>query len=81
MTKHWLPCLNITLVAQPQVFKQRGRGKEVSKGGKAGPLVGVSPSGHTDAPGTSTRTVVYTTKVDKCVISDAEMTDIELEID
>ena len=41
-----------------------------------------SPSSHTDAPCTSSRTVVYTTKVDKCVMSDVEMTDdIELEID
>ena len=44
------------------------------------PPIIVSPSGHTDAPGTS-RTVVYTSKIDKCVISDAEMTDIDLEID
>ena len=85
MKKHWLPCLNITLVAQgSQVFKQRGRGKELARvgGSKASPLAGTSPSGHTDAPCTSLRTVVYTTKVDKCVMSDVEMTDdIELEID
>ena len=76
--------MNGNLVAQPQVFKQRGRGKELARvgGSKASPLAGTSPSGHTDAPCTSSRTVVFTAKVDKCVMDDVEMTDdIELEIE
>ena len=79
MTKHWLTCLNITLVAQPQVFKQRGRGKSVSQGGKAGSLVGVDPSGNPVGPSTS-RTVVYTS-TDQSAMPDVEMEDNTFEID
>ena len=73
MTKHWLTCLNLTLVAQPQVFKQRGRGNSLSKGGKAGALVGVDHSGNPVGPSTS-RTVIYTS-TDQSAMPDVEMED------
>ena len=65
--------LNITLVAQPQVFKQRGRGNSLSKGGKAGALVGVDHSGNPVGPSTS-RTVIYTS-TDQSAMPDVEMED------
>ena len=71
MTKHWLTCLNLTLVAQPEVFKQRGRGNQLSKGGNTRALVGVDHSGNTVGPSTS-KTIVYTSK-DQSVMPDVDM--------
>ena len=71
MTKHWLTCLNLTLVAQPDVFKQRGRGNRLSQGGNTRALVGVDHSGNAIGPSTS-KTIVYTSK-DQSVMPDVDM--------
>ena len=79
MTKHWLTCLNLTLVAQPDVFKQRGRGGNLAKGcGNTRAVVGDGHSGNAvghsaNVAGPSTpRKVVYISK-DQSAMPDVDM--------